>query len=108
MAKTIAELQEKITLLESQLVRVENMANDNEQYSRRYNVRISGFEEERSEDCIEKVVQFRSDKLKVVLSNENIDRAHIELESQRKIDLARLFIYLFIYLLTSAVDTINI
>jgi precorrin-6B methylase 1 len=76
MTKTIAELQEKITSLESQLVRVENMANDNEQYSRRHNVRISGFEEERIEDCITKVVQFCNEKLKVDLSDQNIDRAH--------------------------------
>ena len=46
LTKTIVDLQEKVSSLESQLSSVSNMANDNEQYSRRHNVRISGLDEE--------------------------------------------------------------
>ena len=35
-----------------------------------------GFEEERIEDCITKVVQFCNEKLKVDLSDKNINRVH--------------------------------
>jgi hypothetical protein len=41
------------------------MANDDEQYSRRHNVRISGFDEEHGEICVEKNATFCKEKLKV-------------------------------------------
>ena len=56
--KTIVDLQERVSSLESQLSHVANMANDNEQYSRRSNVRISGFDEEQGENCVEKITVF--------------------------------------------------
>jgi hypothetical protein len=51
------------------------MANDNEQYSRRHNVRFSGFDEEQDEICAEKIATFFKEKLEVDISDKNIDRA---------------------------------
>lgn len=72
----ISALEEKVVTLESRLNRALSMANDNEQYSRRHNVRISGFAEEKDENCVEKVVNFCNEKLGVAITDENIDRAH--------------------------------
>lgn len=74
--KTIVDLQERESSLESQLSHVANMAKDNEQYSRRSNVRISGFDEEQGENCVEKITTFCNEKLNVDISDKNIDRAH--------------------------------
>jgi Zn-dependent M32 family carboxypeptidase len=76
ITQTITQLQERFDDLESQLLRVANMANDNEQYSRRHNIRVSGFDEERGENCVEKVAQFCNYKLHINITEENIDRAH--------------------------------
>ena len=75
LTKTIVDLQEIVSSLESQLSSVSNMANDNEQYSRRHNARISGFDEEQGEICGEKIATFCKEKLKVDISDKNIDRA---------------------------------
>lgn len=76
MKEKISVLEEKVSTLESRLTRVTNMANENEQYSRRHNVRISGFEEEKDEDCVKKIVKFVNEKLNVAIIEEHIDRAH--------------------------------
>lgn len=76
LKKTISVLEEKVSALESRLARVSNTANENEQYSRRHNIRISGFEEEKGEDCMEKIVKFCNEKLIVVITEDHIDRAH--------------------------------
>ena len=67
----ISVLEEKVATLESRLTRALSMANNNEQYSRRHNVRISGFVEEKDENCVEKIVNFYD-----AITDENIDRAH--------------------------------
>jgi hypothetical protein len=76
LTKTIVDLQEKVSSLDSQLWSVSNMAKDNEQYSRRHKVRISGFDEEQAEICAEKIATFCKEKLKVDISDKNIDRAN--------------------------------
>ena len=76
LKKTISVLEGKVSALESRLDRVSNMANENEQYSRRHNIRISGFEEEKGDDCMEKIVKFCNEKLSVVITEDHIDRAH--------------------------------
>ena len=72
----ISVLEEKVATLESRLTRVLSMANNNEQYSRRHNVRISGYVEEKGENCVEKIVNFCNEKFGVAITDENIDRAH--------------------------------
>ena len=76
LTKMIIDLQEKVSSLDSQLSSVSNMAKDNEQYSRRHNVRILGFDEEQAEICAEKIATFCKEKLKVDISDKNIDRAN--------------------------------
>ena len=74
--KAIVHLQERVSSLESQLSHVANMENDNEQYSRRSNIRISGFDEEQGENYVEKITTFCNKKFNVDISDKNIDRAH--------------------------------
>jgi len=54
-------LSDKISRLERQLEEVQAHANDNEQYSRKYNLHFVGIEEEDDEDCTEKIVNMCSD-----------------------------------------------
>ena len=84
-AKLVVEpLEEKILILERKvadmscdLSRVGLKANDNEQYSRRYNVRVFGCVEEESEKCSEKLVNLCRDKLELDdFSVDKIDRCH--------------------------------
>ncbi|CAB3982072.1 Hypothetical predicted protein [Paramuricea clavata] len=72
----ISVLEEKVATLESHLTRALSMANNNEQYSRRHNVRILGFVEEKGENCVKKILNFFNEKLGVAITDENIDRAH--------------------------------
>lgn len=51
-------------------------AKDNEQYSRRHNIRIVGFPEEKDENCAEKVTKFGKETLQLPISSTDIDRAH--------------------------------
>ena len=83
-AKLVEPLEEKILILERkvadmscELSRVGLKANDNEQYSRRYNVRIFGCVEEEGETCSEKVVNLCRDKLELDdFTVDKIDRCH--------------------------------
>ncbi|KAJ7390354.1 hypothetical protein OS493_025605 [Desmophyllum pertusum] len=52
----IASLKSELNILRSQLTEVKAKANDNEQYSRRNNIRIFGLPEEEGEDCYRKVL----------------------------------------------------
>ena len=76
MKKRIDALEAKVLNIESNLANVLVKANDNEQYSRRHNIRVSGFDEGIDEDCIDKIVKFCNEKLDVEIVNEQIDRAH--------------------------------
>ena len=51
-------------------------ANANEQYSRKYNVRISGIEEVHAEDCFAAVSIFFETELGVTVNESDIDRVH--------------------------------
>ena len=72
----IKPLQEKINALESQLTQLKEKCNDNEQYSRRCNIRITGIEESAREDCYNKVINFCDKELGVKIDPKEIDRAH--------------------------------
>ena len=84
-AKRVVEpLEEKVLMLESKLADMSNelsrvclKANDNEQYSRRYNVRIFGCVEEEGESCSQKVTNLCRDKLELTdFTVDKIDRCH--------------------------------
>ena len=51
-------------------------ANANEQYSRKYNIRIGGIKEEPEEDSYEKVSTFFQSKLGLTIENSEYDRIH--------------------------------
>ena len=56
MKERIDSLEENVFNLETELARVVVKANENEQYSRRHNIRVSGFHENKDEVCIDKIV----------------------------------------------------
>ncbi|CAB3990812.1 Hypothetical predicted protein [Paramuricea clavata] len=71
----VVVLQNVIVNLEEKVARFATKANDNEQYSRRYNIRVSGFPEESDENCSLKVGQLCRETLMLPdFSEEQIDR----------------------------------
>lgn len=74
--KATRPLHARISWLESKLEEVQAHANDNEQYSRKYNLRFIGIDEDEGEDCTEKIVNMCSDELNISVKKEEIDRAH--------------------------------
>ena len=82
--RVVHPLEEKVCMLENKIVdmkcelsRVSVKANDNEQYSRRYNIRIFGCNEEQGENCSEKVVELCKNNLDLNdFTVDNIDRCH--------------------------------
>ena len=79
----VTDLEKKINDLESRLSAAQeeaklaiNKANDNEQYSRKYNLRFIGIEEKKDENCTELIVAFCKEKLGIVVPANTIDRAH--------------------------------
>ncbi len=49
---------------------------ENEQFSRKYNLRFVGLDESKGEDCVDKVVAFYKDKLDINVDKAKVDRAH--------------------------------
>ena len=74
--KVVQPLKNKIAELEVQLDQVKSHANDNEQYSKRCNVRIYGIPEEKGENCYDAVVNFCRNCLKCDVAVSEIDRTH--------------------------------
>ena len=79
----LKELKAKIAVREGKVKTVEDTiekeaakANDNEQYSRRQNVRVTGFVEEEEENCAEKFVNLWREKIALDVNDEIVDRAH--------------------------------
>ena len=72
------KLEDRIGILSAGLSQALKQADDNEQYSRRYCLRIKGIEKEKDESssrCVEKVVKLCKN-LKVDINKNDIDRAH--------------------------------
>lgn len=69
-------LLKRIEDLEVQLKDNAVKANENEQYSRKYNLRISGLDETEGEDCVQKICDFCEEKLDVSIDKSDVDRAH--------------------------------
>lgn len=81
--EAVQPLKQRIKNLEQQLEAVKQKANDNEQYSRRSNVRIFGVKSPDiitdsavAENSIKSVVDFCKNELGVDLNEQEIDRAH--------------------------------
>ena len=72
----IAVLEGKVKTLEGTIERVAAKANDNEQFSRRQNVRVTGFVEEDDENCAEKFVNLCREKIGLDVNDDLVDRAH--------------------------------
>ena len=69
-------LKKQIDCLSDELANTEIHANENEQYSRRCNVRIHGIPEVESENCYEVVVDFFRKDLRCEVNESEIDRTH--------------------------------
>ena len=72
----IAVLEGKVKTLEDTIDKVAAKANDNEQFSRRQNVRVMGFVEEDEENCAEKFVNLCREKIGLDMNDDIVDRAH--------------------------------
>lgn len=66
----------KVTELEAVNKTLSSKIDDIEQYSRRSNIRIVGLPEEVSENTMDKVLTFCSEKLDLKLGSNDIDRCH--------------------------------
>ncbi|CAB4004889.1 Hypothetical predicted protein [Paramuricea clavata] len=81
-------LQDKIVELEAKVEKRQEKTNDNEQYSRRYSIRIYGLSQAPGlvqegvdgvvpkENCAQTVIDFCKAELGVIVKREEIDRAH--------------------------------
>jgi hypothetical protein len=74
--KATSPLLRRIEHLEEQLDDAKAHANDNEQYSRKYNLRFIGIDENEEEDCLNEIVKLCNDKLNVEIDKNEVDRAH--------------------------------
>ena len=70
-----APMLERIKTLESELAMAAVQINENEQYSRKYNVRFVGLDESEGEDCVNKVA-FCKEKLDINMDKAEVDRTH--------------------------------
>ncbi|CAB3991401.1 Hypothetical predicted protein [Paramuricea clavata] len=76
LQEEIASLKDEVASLKSKFVIVEAKANENEQYSRRNNIRIFGLPEAKDENCYKIVIDLCKDELKIDVTSDDIDRAH--------------------------------
>ena len=84
----VKPFQDKIVELEAKVEKLQEKTNDNEQYSRRYSIRIYGLSQASGlvqegvdgvvpkENCAQTVIDFCKDELGVIVKREEIDRAH--------------------------------
>ena len=83
LVQRVNVLQEAVRGLESKPLVVQNTSesallksNDNEQYSRKYNLRFIGIKEQEDENCVDLILRFCKDQLGVAADVRDIDRAH--------------------------------
>ena len=72
----IASLRNEVDQLKLKLSELSSKANNNEQYSRRNNLRIFGIPEVVGEDCYDVVLSLCVNDLGINVSREELDRAH--------------------------------
>jgi hypothetical protein len=71
-----APMLERIKTLESELAKAAVQINENEQYSRKYNLSFVGLDDSEGEECVDKVVAFCKEKLDINVDKAEVDRAH--------------------------------
>ena len=83
LSKIVAPINEQIELLKTENVklraevdRLSIKCNANEQYSRKYNLRIGGIKEDLNEDCYQVISNFFQNELSISINDAEIDRAH--------------------------------
>ena len=76
LKKRIGSLEAELNSTQSQVKLAIAKANDNEHYSRKYNLRIFGLEEKADENCTELLKEFCAIKLNFQLSVAEVDRVH--------------------------------
>lgn len=64
----ITSIKSEVDMLKTRLAETKAMANDNEQYSRRNNIRLFGLTEEAGEDCYDVVLGFCENDLKIIIT----------------------------------------
>ena len=74
--KMVTPLRNEIRDLKSELAIVRRKCNENEQYSRRANIRIFGIPEDKGEDCMKKTLAFLNEQLGLTFKESDIDRVH--------------------------------
>ena len=72
----IASLQSEVTKLKSKFIEASAKANDNEQYSRRNNIRIFRLAETEGEDCYDEVLKLCQNDLEINGTRDELDHAH--------------------------------
>ena len=76
--KAVMPFRHQIDRLKAELTKAQVHINHNEQYSRRYNIRIFGIQEIRGENCSEVVINFLKTELGLAISLEDIDQSKLE------------------------------
>lgn len=71
-----ASLRKDLTGMKNHIKSLSLQANANEQYSRKYNIRIAGIEEIDGEDCYKAASIFFETELGVTVNDSEIDRVH--------------------------------
>lgn len=73
---TVDDLQERLKASNERYTELESKHDDLEQYTRRQNIRISGFPEQEGENTDDIVVNFAKTALKLDVTQADIDRSH--------------------------------
>ena len=76
LRKKVINLEERCSRIQKIALDAKNYAVENEQYSRKSNVKIFGVKEEKSEDTKSKVIKIFNEKLGVSLQEKDVDVAH--------------------------------
>ena len=72
----VAILGGKVKILEDTIKKAAAKANDNERFSRRQNVRVTGFVEDDEDNCAEKFLNLCREKIGLDVNDDIVDRAH--------------------------------
>ena len=73
---TICDLESQLSVARKESHYAMNKANDNEQYSRKYNLRFIGIEEQKDENCTVKIVEFCKNMQGIDVPVSTIDQTH--------------------------------
>lgn len=81
----VAKLEDELTKAKSDIILLQKKADEQEQYSRRSNIRIFGIEEDKEENTDDIIINLVNKQLKVDMNVNSIDRSHRT--GQRKLEV---------------------